>query len=511
MSLAARLWELFRGLDRAHGKYAPRVAARPGEKVPGSALTIRSPVTVELWQAHLDGRYGLGVVPIRENSTASWGAIDVDVYTGLDHKKMAADVTRLAIPVIVARTKSGGAHLYLFLSEPAPAELVRGRLMEWSVALGYAGVEIFPKQAQLTDSENDLGNWLNMPYYAGERTTRYALASDGQLLTTEQFVAAAEAARLTVAELRARQIVVDARVTDLLAEGPPCLQSLSIHGFPQGTRNNAMFNIAVYLRKRFSDDWADHLEEYNEKFMQPPLTRREIVAIRRSVGKRAYNYKCNDQPICQACSRQICLSRRFGVGGDDEDPGVVFGDLVQVITEPDVSYIWDVDGVRIEFSNSRQILDQRMFHQLAMDRVKKLPNFVSEKVWRGIVREKLAKAEVIVPPQDTTPGGQLFEHLRTFVNQKTQARELDELLLGRPYTNGVDSCFRLRDFIDHLKRYRVSGFNEKELYNWLRRIGAKSANERLKGQSVRFWKIETPDRQTENFKVPTVEAGELDK
>ena len=79
-----------------------------------------------------------------------------------------------------------------------------------------------------------------------------------------------------------------------------------------------------------------------------------------------------------------------------------------ILTEPEVSYIWDVDGIRVEFVNSRQILDQRIFHQLAMDRIKKLPNFVTEKTWRGIVRDKLARAEVIVPPPDATPAGQLL-------------------------------------------------------------------------------------------------------
>ena len=34
---------------------------------------------------------------------------------------------------------------------------------------------------------------------------------------------------------------------EVIANGPPCLQFLTSKGFPEGTRNNGLFNIGIFL------------------------------------------------------------------------------------------------------------------------------------------------------------------------------------------------------------------------------------------------------------------------
>ena len=48
------------------------------------------------------------------------------------------------------------------------------RLTELSAALGFAGSEIFPKQTTILLDSGDTGNFLNMPYFSGAKSTRYA-------------------------------------------------------------------------------------------------------------------------------------------------------------------------------------------------------------------------------------------------------------------------------------------------------------------------------------------------
>ena len=39
-------------------------------------------------------------------------------------------------------------------------------------------------------------------------------------------------------------------------------------GFPDGTRNQGLFNLGIYVRKRYGeDDLAHHLDDMNQKFM----------------------------------------------------------------------------------------------------------------------------------------------------------------------------------------------------------------------------------------------------
>ena len=166
-----RFMALFAGLDRAHGKYELNGSSK-GSKVGGKASTILGPVTLELWNRHIDGKLGLGIIPIREDGTVVWGAIDIDVYEGMDLPKLEAECESLKLPLVICRTKSGGAHLFLFCKEPLKATIVRSKLIQFASALGHVGVEVYPKQTELASKE-DVGNWLNMPYFGGDMTTRF--------------------------------------------------------------------------------------------------------------------------------------------------------------------------------------------------------------------------------------------------------------------------------------------------------------------------------------------------
>ena len=48
--------------------------------------------------------------------------------------------------------------LFLFLKDWEPAALVREYLMEMSIALGFSGCEIFPKQDKILAERGDVGN-----------------------------------------------------------------------------------------------------------------------------------------------------------------------------------------------------------------------------------------------------------------------------------------------------------------------------------------------------------------
>jgi hypothetical protein len=56
-----------------------------------------------------------------EDDACLWGAIDIDQYP-LDHSEVLKRLSRLELPLVVCRSKSGGAHLYLFFKEFVEAE-----------------------------------------------------------------------------------------------------------------------------------------------------------------------------------------------------------------------------------------------------------------------------------------------------------------------------------------------------------------------------------------------------
>ena len=84
-----------------------------------------------------------------------------------DHKKLINQIGNLNLPLIVFRSKSGGAHVFLFTEEYVSASLMQDKLNEIRSVLGYGGSEVFPKQRELK-SKDDTGNFLNLPYFNGE-------------------------------------------------------------------------------------------------------------------------------------------------------------------------------------------------------------------------------------------------------------------------------------------------------------------------------------------------------
>lgn len=500
--VTARFAARFRGLERAHGRYTPR-APVAGQKTEGKALTVSDRlVSVELHAKHLEGTYGIGIVPITDDATCWFGAIDIDVYD-LDLPAIARDVERLKLPLVVCRTKSGGAHLYLFTREALPAELVRTRLMEWSVALGYAGVEVFPKQVKLAGPQ-DHGNWINLPYFAGDRSTRYALTVKRSLSLVE-FLDLADRIAITRDALLNYQLPVDDRVDDVLKDGPPCLQALARRGFPRGTRNNALFNLGVYVRKRFPDEWEPKLEIMNQRFMDPPLTAQEVVQVVKSIKKKdEYFYRCNEQPILGACNKQICLTRPFGIGQLGDDPGVVFGGLVKLETTPP-TWIWDVNGHRVTLSTA-QLMDQGRCHSKVIEATNIWPHPIKPSSWHKLVQGKLSSAEIVQVPIDATRFGQLIEYLRAYCTGHATARNRDELLLKKPFvdTDGR-TYFHSGYFLEYLRQHRITGITERELFSFLHENNDVQHHFfNLKKKGFNCWSVKSFDEQEEDFNAPDV-------
>ena len=117
MSIESEKFEhIFRGLDLAYGTYA--VSGNKNGKQTGKAQIVRTPRTTKLWEEHLSGKgSAIGIIPINESSQCVWGCIDVDEYVGLDHKVLVEKVRKLELPLVVCRSKSGGAHIFLFTKD----------------------------------------------------------------------------------------------------------------------------------------------------------------------------------------------------------------------------------------------------------------------------------------------------------------------------------------------------------------------------------------------------------
>lgn len=495
-ALAESFLRRFAGRHDAYGIYdLTKPVIREDGKKNGAAITKRGIVTPELWERHLAGKEpGIGIVPIREDNTCVFGAIDIDIYP-TTHQSIVAKLQRNQLPFIVCRTKSGGAHLYIFTTEPIAAATMRSKLSEVASFLGYGDCEIFPKQTQVLADQGDVGQWINMPYFGGIRGMRYAVDIEGNAMSPEEFLAAAEEAAVEPRWFE-EPLVVSTEFSD----GPPCLQALAQIGYPVGTRNDGLYNIGVYLKRSHPDDWENQLDEFNHKYMEPPLTMPEVQGVAKSLRKKDYNYACTKQPICNHCNAALCRTRRYGVGSGTNGRFPMLGGLTKLNTKPPI-WFWTVDGVRMELSTS-DMQDPRAFQRRCMEYLNVMPQLPSAPVWQAAVQHAMDTVTIIEAPIDASPEGLFWDMVEKFCTGRAQALSLDEIVLGKPYTDKGRTYFRMPDLMSYLSMHKFYEFKSTKIAAMLKDAGAEHHFSIMKGRGVNYWSIPEFAKQTEGFAVP---------
>lgn len=487
-----RLRVLFRGLERAHGVYELTGAVSPNGKAQGKASTVIGPVNDALWERHLTGEKGLGIVPITDDALCGFGAVDIDSYP-LDLVELERHIRSMHLPLVVCRTKSGGAHCYLFFKEPVRADIVRRKLAQWAIALGHPGVEIFPKQDALAN-ENDVGNWINMPYFQADETLRYALY-DGKQLALEDFLDLGETYAIDAEGLQA----IDVTLLDELSEAPPCLQTLCSKGVEEGHRNEVLFTATVFAKARYGDQWEAELDRLNREYFDPPLGSKEIMDMVHSHTKKDYSYPCKKEPMASYCNKDTCRQRKFGIGVmEASDPGVLLDSITQITTDPPIWFV-SVNGTRIQIT-SDDLLNQNRFAKRVLDSLRILPQPVKPHTWRNLINDLLRTAEVVIAPKDAGPEGLFWHYLEQFCTSRANAHHRDELLLGKPWTDEGRTYFRSADLIKFLEHNKFREFKPNQVYATLRKNKTvKHTQFNINGANVQCWSIEEFPRQTKAF------------
>lgn len=494
----------FHGLDRAYGTYNLKRSktVKKGQKVMGEAITIEGQVNMQLWKDHLEGRNGIGIVPIRDDSTCFFGAVDIDLYQGLDIKKIIKDIKDQELPLVPCRSKSGGVHLFCFVHEPVPAIMMKDKLAAFAATLGFGDSEIFPKQSEILAERGDVGQWINMPYFNHTKTDRYGFKKTLGAMDAREFLKAIDKVWFLAKEFEAFTVHVLSDISD----GPPCLQHLITKGFSAGSRNDGLFNVAVYLKKANPDDWKELVDDYNARYFHPTLSTGEVTQILRSLERKEYNFTCEKPPIKSYCNLSLCRSRAHGVGQLTGMPQLT--GLTKYDSNPPIWFV-DVDGGgRLELTTEDLQLQGR-FQKKCMEALNQMPPGIKATTWQGLIQALLENVIIIEAPIDASPIGLLLEYLERFCTQRAQARTKDELLLSKPWTQGDWHYFRIIDFMQFLERNRFKEFKVNRICSILKELGGEHFFFHIKGKGLNAWKIPIFAAQTEPFSTPNFDEEEV--
>tara|TARA_B100001939_G_C16938337_1_gene617133 strand:+ start:442 stop:1995 length:1554 start_codon:yes stop_codon:yes gene_type:complete len=490
---------IFEGNNSAYGIMKLTGEVTEKGKAVAKAFIKRAPVTDNLWQDHLDGKDpALGIIPINENNMCKWGCIDVDVYN-LDHLVLMRNIKGMGFPLVTFRSKSGGAHLFLFAKEFIPAGLMQSKLKAMAKALDFEGSEIFPKQTEIFMDRGDTGNFLNLPYHEGHKGLRYTFKAGGEAAKLEEFFDIYDEWAQTKEEIQAINTNPKEKVKrdEAFPDGPPCLNKLAEQGFGEGSRNNALFNVAVFCKKAFPDEWENKVGEYNMKYMDPPLSYQEVQVTLKSMNKKDYDrYRCKEQPICSVCNPARCRTKKHGVGyGEEEMPEL--GTLTKIASTPS-QYFLDVDGKRVELTKE-QLHNPNLFCIEVMDKAEVIIVTTPKlRDWKEIYLKQLfANIQTVQPLKSSEPRDILVGLLQQFTVNRVQARTADDIVNKMAWTDEGFTYFRMDDFYAFAKRNNWEA-KRMETTNMIQQLDGEDGRpdifvtevrKEIKNQNIRLIKI----------------------
>lgn len=520
----ARFMRLFRGNPRSYGQWDP---SRPKDK---QSLTHDGQYPDQAFADHLEGRgnKGIGVVPIRDDGSTFWGAIDLDNHGSdkdIDIRAVEKKVAAAGLPLLPCRSKSGGVHLYIFFNEPVRADMAKAVLTRWARELEVDGVDcIYPKQGKLTvnsEGERQKGNWINLPYYGQEDkgTDRFAV-SNGKRLTLEAFL------------LQAESMAIDAQAlqkyfADDLTEMPPCLQAkLKAGGFSPGERNDGVYQVAVFCRKRDPDGAKEAAHDLAIRLMPDsplPFKEREKT-IRSAVGSRSSNYKC--EGFKDVCDREACRKLKWGISESEYESMSAratmpqFHSLVKFRNAEPMRFDLQVGDPE----NSRKIEGLTIDDLVSFPELRKavmakthivLPRLKGDE-WDKILRSLFDEVVIEDVPEDSTPEGMVKIRLHEFLrkadlkSEGDSIKDRESLVRGVPvvqlYNDEKVIMFRHVDFVAYLGKTRTDAIKNKDLwFRANRSMGVENTRVRVGKNTIQVWyipvsQIEENEQHAADFK-----------
>lgn len=510
-----RFMLLFRGNTRSFGNWDPKTK---------NAHTEKREVTHDDFLGHLNGIMGIGCVPLRDDDTCWWGAIDIDNHgkaEDSDIKGIEKAVHDAGYPLVSCRSKSGGVHLYLFLGEPVRAELVRRVLKMWADKLQVPGTDcLFPKHDRMNrdneTGEKGLSNWINFPYFNAEKSDRYAVMN-GKPVQFGMFLEYAEGRRQNGIDIQ-RWANFDH------TEAPPCLQAKFRDGFAPGERNTGVYQITVYARKKERDleTAAEVAHELSEQYM-PDLKYGERQKTIKSGLSKTYNYKCDD--FKDVCDKEACRKRKYGVSETQYNdmrskeliPRFYEAIMWTGLDEPKWSIKAEVNEgaeYEIKYLSTDELRKIDLFKKRMIESTPVYLPPMKQGDWDTIIGPILSSKITMPMPEDTTELGMLKGRLREFLGkakfnvepEDTSARTA--LMRGLPVVQrhkGIDVImFRSQDFDKYIRDTKADLVRKNMWFKMADDLGASSDRIRVGPNFVSIWYVPVDD-----FKPPEFEGKDF--
>jgi len=231
----------------------------------------------------------------------------------------------------------------------------------------------------------------------------------------------------------------------------------------------------------------------------------EVNVVAKQLQKKDYAYMCKDTPIVSFCNSDLCRTRKFGI--DAATSGVVIANLRKYNSQPPVWFL-DVNGQPLELDTDG-LMNQLQFQKSCVDQLSYMPRSMSKPSWEGRINALLdtmqqTEGSVIEVSQDASVAGQFYDYLEEWCVSMQTAKNREEILLRRPWTDedANRTFFRLRDFENFLKKNRFFEYKTHKMAQRLRDINGEAMSLKIKGKAYKVWSIPTFGAPVDDIQTP---------
>ena len=396
------------------------------------------------------------------------------------------------------RSKSGRAHVYMFMKDFTSAKEVKLVMNKFAAKLGLANIldRVYPMQESL--GENDFGSWLNMPYYNQEEGSTYAYKDDFDSATIEEFfemydsyaqedltVHLVEEVKQNIKKPKEKKLedFFLPCVKNCLAENNNKIPSninrndFLLHKF---TWSNRAMEKGVKKIPEFSNlNSKSLLKHFNKKFLEEPLDEKEIEQTIFKSEDREYNYLCKKPTIKKYCDASACTRHTCGITPLEADQLVkatqALGNITQYLSKPPIFFeSVDVkndngDGykrIKIEMQGEDIIDKQKWIRKLANQGYFPHPSVLDmkQKEFQGMQYQRLEAMLYEAADEEASEDFEFKSLIYNFIKKTTVSYDKSALFNQGCYVNQEtkELDFRLPNLMNYLKARNIK-INVNEL------------------------------------------------
>ncbi len=490
--------EYFTGNTKNYGEHIYKFDSDGKES--GSSKTIKNVLLTNIqYNSHLNGKIGLGIIPIDENNKCRFIVADIDIYD-IDFSLYIDAIENNNFPLIPFKSKSGGLHIYLFFKNTIMASIginLIKRLMSYlAIDLLIKNklnkiIEIFPKQKSLQNKQ--IGSWINLPYFNNENTKQYAIKNN-EILSLEEAIIYIKSKRVSINDAKT---FID---TLIYLDAPPCLQTIYLlNPITKDTcRNDYLFSFGVYLKKKDENFFEQSLFKINQTLKNPLISEELEKTILSSLRKKDYTYKCSQSPCIDYCNKNICKQREYGIGKEGSYfSELEYGILSQINTNPP-HYKWEIKKQSnnifktLSFKNEDEIIKQDIFRVLCFRELHFLPIKMKQTEWTKLVNQYLIDIKKVYVDEDIDFSKKILfkAWLSDFLTGRAMAENKDQIFNNRVYyeTREKEYYFRAKDLLIYITNQKSNLIHPNEIYDLLKVLNCN--NKMIKTEtrkSIRVW------------------------